>query len=107
MRRFSRVRCEGGLRVPIRVALDECVVAAAAANPFWSIKLVIALDADSGDLFDEIHEPVNGHHLGAPNVDGIDNLAIHECACSVKAVIDKHKAARLLAIAPNLNFMAS
>ena len=83
-------------RLPAELAFDQCVVAASAAELLWGVELVIALDLDPSDFLGEIHEPVDRHHLRASNVDGIGDVAIHERACSVNAVVDKHEAARAL-----------
>jgi hypothetical protein len=43
-------------------------------TPF-GVELGVALDLDPDDFLDEIHEPVDDHHLGAADVDGIDDVA--------------------------------
>ena len=47
------------------------------------------------------------HHLGASDVNGIDDIAFHERSCSVEAIINEHEAAGLFAVAPDFDFMTS
>ena len=85
MRRSSRARfCRGIDGSQPSLLLIKRIVAAAAANSLRSVQLVVALDLDAGDFLGEIHEPVDGHHLGASNVDGIDDVAFHERARSMQ-----------------------
>ena len=73
---------EGDRRLPAELAFDQCIVAAPAANALRGVELIIPLDLDPGDFLDEIDEPVDGHHLGAADVDGIDDIALHKRARS-------------------------
>ena len=105
MHRSFRVRFGGDGRLPPNRAFDQRVVAAAAANSLRSIEVVVAFDPDPGDLLGEIHKPVYGYHLAASDVKRMGDVAVHEGACTVEAVVNEHEATRLLAVAPNFDFV--
>ena len=105
MHRSFRVGFGRGWKAPTQSCFDQRVVAAAAANSLRSIEVLVAFDPDPGDLLGEIHKPVYGYHLGASDVKRMCDVAVHECACTVEAVVNEHEATRLLAVAPNFDFV--
>jgi len=94
-------QADGGF--PAELLLDERVVAAAAADAFGGIQLVRALEFDAGDVFDHVDQLVDGHHLGAAEVDGLDDAAFHDGLGAVEAVVDVLEAAGLESVAPDLD----
>src|SRR6478735_7933521 len=93
--------------LPAKLTSYEGVIAATAADAFGSVEFIIALELDAGQFLREVDESINGDHLGTADVDRLRDVAFHEQAGAVKAVVDKHEAACLFAISPDLDFMTT
>src|SRR5207245_11394861 len=89
------------------VVLDLCIVAVAAVHSLGGIELVLALQLDAGDVLNEIHQAVDRHQLAGAEVDRLLDPAVHDPIDATDAVIDVHEAARLVALAPDLNLVVA
>src|SRR5205085_12301804 len=90
---------------PAKIFLDEGVVAVAAIDAFGSFQIVRALKLNAGDVFDQVHQTINGDQLAAAKIDRFENVAVKTCLGAFEAIIDIHEAASLMAIAPDFDFM--
>src|SRR5208337_945572 len=91
------------MRLPIEDPLDHGVIAVAAGDTPRSLKVILALEPDPCDLFDEADQTVDGKKLTRAKVDGSSNqvVAVHDHVYALDAVIDVHETARGSAIAPD------
>jgi prepilin-type N-terminal cleavage/methylation domain-containing protein/prepilin-type processing-associated H-X9-DG protein len=87
--------------------LDLRVVAVAAVDAFWRIELVVALEFDAGDVFDDVDELVDGNEFAGPDVQRFGDVARGQLLCAVEAIIDIHEGAGLFAVAPDFDFVLS
>src|SRR5213078_630963 len=58
----------------------------------------------AGDLFDHIHQAVDGHQLVGAEVQRLLDVAVKDAIDAIQAIVDVHKASRLMAVAPDLDF---
>src|SRR5688572_29861233 len=91
--------------LPVEVAADERVVAIAAVDAPGGVELVATLKPNAGDLFDHVDQAVDRHQLVGSEVDGLLDRAVQDAVDAMKAIVDIHEAAGLLAVAPDLNFV--
>src|ERR1043166_5690925 len=66
-----------------------------------------AAQFDFGDVFDEVHQLIDRHQFAAPQVERFQDVTGEDGLRSLKAVIDVHETAGLMAVAPDFNFMLS
>ena len=104
---FFEAGAEGDGGLPAEKFLDEGVVAAAAADAFGGVEFVVALEFDAGDVFDEVDELVDGDHFGGAEVDGVEDVAVHDGLGAVDAVVDVLEAAGLVAVAPDFDVVGA
>src|SRR5882762_8006674 len=90
-------------RRPSELLLDQRVVAAAAAHTLGRVEIVPAPELRAGDAFDDVDELIDRHELVAADVDRIADVAVHEGASAVDAVVDVHETSRLLSVAPDFD----
>ena len=101
----SGAKGDGGF--PAEFLFYQGVVAAAAADSFGGVELVGALEFNTGDVFDQVDELVDGNHFGAAEVDRLDDPAFHDGLGAVEAVVDVLEAAGLKAVAPDLDLFGA
>src|SRR6185295_459127 len=90
-------------RRPVHQLLDQRVVAVAAAHALGRIELVAALQLHAGDLLDDVDQPVDADQLVRADVQRLDDVAFGELDRALRAVVDIHERARLLAVAPDFD----
>src|SRR5262249_6000947 len=90
---------------PAQQLLDQRIVAVAPAHALGRIELVAALEPDTGDLLDDVDQPVDAHQLVAADVERLDNVARRQLERARGAVVDVHEGAGLLAVAPDLDLV--
>src|SRR5438093_3169458 len=82
---------------------DQSVVAVPPPNALRRTRVVAALKLDSGYVLHDPDQLVDGHELGAADIERLDHIALHEKVRPVDAIVDKREAARLLTVAPDLD----
>ena len=68
---LGHARAQVDFRLPAEHALDQRVVAVAAADALGSIEIVVPLDLDPGNLLHDIHQLVDGDEFAPAQVEGI------------------------------------
>src|SRR5579863_7514682 len=97
---------EGNVGLPVKIFLDERIVAVAAVDPLGRAEIVVALEFDAGDILGNRNEVVDGDAFAAAEVDGkVDRLAVHDGAGALHAIADVRETAPLSAIAPNFDLV--
>src|SRR5579872_22187 len=91
-------------RLPTQVLLDLGVVAVAAVHTLRSGKIVNAFELRTGDLFRNIDQLVDRHHLRRSQVERFNHVRVHDHLRALEAIVDVHEAARLVAVTPDRNF---
>src|ERR687897_3298590 len=94
---------EADLRLPSEVSLDERIVAGSAPHSLRGVELVPAAKPHAGDLLHDCHKLVDGQEVGTADVDWLGDVALHQELGAIDAIVDEHEAARLLAVAPDLD----
>src|ERR1700730_11954041 len=61
----------------------------------------------AGDFFHNIDQLIDGDELAAPEIERVDVIAVHDHLCTFHTIVDPHEAARLFAVAPDLDLMIS
>src|SRR5207248_4617055 len=64
--------------LPAELLADQRVVAVAPAHALRRRQIVLALELDSGDAFDDVDEAVDRHELRRAEVDRLGELALHD-----------------------------
>src|SRR6185312_10331446 len=90
-------------RFPAELLQDEGVVAVATADTLRRREVVVALELDAGDALDYVDEVIDRHELRRAEVDRIAEVALHDPEHSADRVVDVREAARLHAVAPDLD----
>ena len=72
--RQAVAQADGGL--PAEYFLNERVVAVAAVDALGGVEVVVALELDAGDLFDDVDELVDGDQFAGAEVDGLEDVAV-------------------------------
>ena len=102
---FLESRSQRRARLPMQILLDQGVVAVAAVDAFGRAQIVIALQLDSRDFLDHVHELVDGDRFARTQVDRLQDVGVHDLLNAVGAIVDVHEAARLISAAPDLDFV--
>ena len=97
---------EADRRLPSEIIPDQGVIAVSTIDSARRVEFVPAFQANAGYLLDNVDKLIDGDQLAAAKVDGFADVAFHNGLGAIGAVVDIHKAARLLAIAPDLDFVA-
>lgn len=97
-----------GARFPAEDLLDEGIVAVAPIDAFRGAQVVVALQLNARDIFNDIHELIDGHAFSRSEVDGImPRFTVRDHVDAFEAIGDVHEGAGLIAVAPNFNFVFS
>src|SRR5438034_2990502 len=88
---------KAGAGLPAEVLPKKRVVAVATVDTLGRLQIVNALELGAGDLFNDVHQLVDGHQFAAPQVDRLEDFAVHDRLRAFEAIVDVHEAARLLA----------
>src|SRR5437763_6043777 len=94
-------------RRPVEFFLNQGVVAVAAVDAFGGAEIVVALQLDAGDLFDDVDGLVDGDELVGAEVERLVDVALGDLPSAEGAVVDVHEGAGLLAVAPDLDLIGS
>src|SRR5690606_24789265 len=70
-------------------------------------QVVAPPELHAGDLLDDVDELVDGDQLAAADVERLVHVAAGEAQGPLDAVVDEHEAARLLAVAPDLDLVGA
>src|SRR5713226_1172839 len=90
-------------RFPAERVPHPVVVGVASVDSLWGAEVVAALEMNTGDLFDDVHELVDGHQFAGPEIDWFQDVALRDGERALHAVVDVHEGARLAAVAPDLD----
>lgn len=97
-----------GAWFPAKDFLDERIVAIATIDAFGGAEVVVALEFDAGDIFNDIHELIDRDAFGRAEVDGIvPRFAVGDHVDAFEAIGDVHERAGLITIAPDFDFVFS
>src|SRR5688500_14796797 len=105
--RFFHPVAQRNRRRPTELALDQRVIAIAAADALRRIELVPALELDARDLLHDVDESIDRHQLVASQIERVGDVACHDRVRAKEAIVDVHEAARLFAVAPDLDLAGS
>ena len=86
---------------------DQRVVAVAAADALGRGEVVVPRQRDAGDPLDDVDEFVDRDQLLGADVERLPDVAGGEPQRAVHAVVDVGEAARLLAVAPDLDLVVA
>ena len=92
-------------RFPVENLLDQRVVAVAAVHAFGRGEIVTAFQFHPGDLFHDVDQLIDRDQLAAAEIERLDEIAVHDHLRSLHAIVDLHEAARLMAVAPDFDFV--
>src|ERR1700742_2743577 len=98
-------KLDGGL--PVELFENFSVVAVAAVDAFGRAEIVGALEPDAGDLFNDVHELVDGDEFAGAEVEGLADVAFGDPPGAVGTIVDIHEGARLFAVAPDLDLIGT
>jgi len=104
--RFFEPGPQGNRRLPAEKFFDQGVVTAPPANTFGRIQFVFSFERDSGNGLDHVNELVDRDHFRAAEIDGIEDLALHDGLRAMHAVVNVLKTAGLESIPPDFDFLA-
>src|SRR4030095_15180920 len=90
-------------RCPPKLLSDARVVAVAAAHALRRVELVSARQLQTGDVFNEVDQLIDGDELLAPDVERFGDSAVHQPQRALETIVDVGEAARLFAVAPDLD----
>src|SRR5258708_1202879 len=90
-----------------KILLDDSVVAFPAIHTFGCAEVVIAVQLDSGKFLRDIYQLIYRYRLTRPEIDRFQNLRIHDQIDALKAVVNMHKATRLISGTPYLDFVVA
>src|SRR5207249_9147133 len=93
------------IRLPAKQLPDQRIVTVAPVDTPGRTQVVTASQLDARDRFDDIDELVDGYLFTAADVDRFRDAAVHQHLRPLEAVVDVHKTARLVAVAPNLDLV--
>ncbi len=96
---------DGGF--PVELFADQGVVAVAAVDAFGRVEIVVALELDAGDLFNDVDELVDGDEFVGAEVEGFADVALGDHLSAFGAVVDVHEGAGLLAVAPDFDLVGA
>ena len=75
-------------------------------TPLRGIEVVVSLELHPGDLLDDIDQLIDGDQFVAAEIERLDDVTLgHEHDRAPGAVVDVHEAARLFAVAPDLDLV--
>src|SRR4030095_10738464 len=105
--KFSPSLAQANRRLPSHDLLNTGVIAVPTLHAFWRAQIVSALESHAGDLFHDVHQLVNCYKFVASNVERSRYVTADHQARAFDAVVNVDKTARLMAVAPDFNFMFS
>src|SRR6266576_594508 len=82
--------------LPTEVFADERVITVASIDAFGSVEIVTPFQFYARDVLDDIDQLVDGNEFAAPEVDRLDDFAVHDRLGAFQAIVDVHETARLL-----------
>src|SRR5437763_4764716 len=92
-------------RLPTHEVANFRVVAVATVDTFGRLQIVNALEFHAGNFFHQIDQAIDRDQLVAANVERTGDGTLHHQERAFEAIIDVHEAARLLTVAPDLDFI--
>src|SRR5215211_7115503 len=92
-------------RLPAEVTFDQRIVAVAPVDSFWGFQVVVSFELESGNVLDDVHQPIDRNYFAAAEIDRFDDLATQDGLTAVYAIIDIHEAPGLFAVAPDFDLM--
>ncbi len=98
----SLSRIEG---LPSEILEDLRIIAVAPVYSLWERRACRFFELDSGNLFHDVYQLVDGYELTAAKINGLTDVALQNRLRALGTVVDIHKAARLMAVAPYLDFV--
>src|SRR5215813_1096152 len=98
---------ERSVRFPTQVFPDERVVAVAAVHTFGRGQVVVTFKSDACEALGQIYELVDGDGLARAQIDGVNDVRVHDHIDAFDAVIYEHEAARLVAGTPDFDLVSS
>src|SRR5215472_11096328 len=94
-------------RFPPQALTNLGIVAVASVHSFWRIELVAAFQLHAGNVFHDVDQLINGDEFARPKIQWLVDFAFREGDCASDAVVDVHKAACLVTVAPDLNLVVA
>src|SRR5271156_3037325 len=71
---FLQTVMQRSVWLPVEVFLDQCVFAIASVYALRSSQIVIALQLYARDFLDDVHQLIDTHRLGGPQINGLHNF---------------------------------
>src|SRR5579862_5799043 len=92
-------------RLPAEILDYLRIVAVTAIHALWGIELILPFQLYACNLFHHIYKLIDGDEFTAAKIDRLMNVAFENGLRAFRAVINIHKAACLVAITPDLDFV--
>ena len=102
---FFHAIAQPRVRLPSQIFLDQRIVAVAAVDTLWRLQIIGALELNTGNVLDDIDQPVDGDNLTAAQIERFEDIAVQDGLRPFEAIINIHETAGLKAITPDLDFM--